>query len=72
MSEQEILAQAVLATYDIKEDDRRLREATQLFEQLRGDYPVRREFAAYTIDATGVGERVLEKLRQLNFGLSGD
>jgi len=62
-----ILAQAVLSTYDIESDDRALRENPQLFEQLRGDYPVRREFAAHTIRAANVDPKVVDKLEKLGF-----
>ena len=44
LSEQEIIAKAILATYDIRNDDQDFRRNTAQFEQLRGDYPTRREF----------------------------
>ena len=62
-----ILAQAVLSTYDIESDDRALRENPQSFEQLRGDYPVRREFAAHSIRATNVDPEVENTLEKLGF-----
>ena len=46
-----ILAEAILSTYDIENDDETLRDSPHLFENLRGDYPVRREFETYTIKA---------------------
>ena len=36
-------------TYDITEDDRALRSDPKAFESLRGDYPLRREPAAYSV-----------------------
>lgn len=66
-SAESILAQAILSTYDIESDDRALRENPQLFEQLRGDYPVRREFASHSIRATNVEPEVLDKLEKLGF-----
>lgn len=69
-SENSLLAQAVLSTYDIENDDDALREAPHLFEKQRGDYPVRREFNSYTIKAKNVEERTLEKLKKLGFILS--
>jgi erythronate-4-phosphate dehydrogenase len=42
-------AKAILKTYNIIEDDIRLRENPQNFEKQRGSYPVRREFHAWTI-----------------------
>lgn len=43
------LADAVLASYDILRDDGALRAAPDAFESLRGNYPLRREFPAYTL-----------------------
>ncbi len=47
--EEELLRQAILHTYPIEQDDRALRQAPESFEELRGNYPVRREFQNYTI-----------------------
>jgi len=49
------LRRAMLAVYDVREDDRRLRAAlaeqgTPAFDRLRKFYPVRRELAVFTID----------------------
>lgn len=65
--EYSILAEAILSTYDIENDDGALRENPKRFERLRGDYPVRREFDSYTINATNVEAETLEKLRKLGF-----
>lgn len=67
-SEPSVLAEAVLSTYSIKTDDKALREAPQLFENLRGDYPVRREFAAYTVKIKNTEAETIEKLRKMGFG----
>jgi len=48
-TDQEILREAVNASYDIREDDRRLRNSPATFEQQRGDYPLRREFPVFTV-----------------------
>ncbi|MCK5820556.1 MAG: 4-phosphoerythronate dehydrogenase PdxB [Bacteroidales bacterium] len=50
-SDQEILAEAILHTYPIWEDDHRLRKNPTKFEELRGNYPIRREYKAYTIQS---------------------
>jgi len=62
-----VLGEAILSTYDIKNDDARLRENTGLFEKLRGDYPVRREFGTYTVKAKNVQKDTVEKLLKLRF-----
>ena len=58
---------AVLATYDIRSDDQALRSNPAGFEKLRGDYPVRREFPAYTAALRNVPNPVAEKLKLLGF-----
>jgi erythronate-4-phosphate dehydrogenase len=68
----------VLAAYDIRRDDRRLRQMLAMpaserpdwFDQLRKHYPVRREFAQHCIDATGVTGPAVEILRRLGFRIS--
>jgi len=67
LSEQEIIAKAILHTYDIRNDDRALRKNTAQFEQLRGDYPTRREFPAFTIRPKNVDEETLGVLEKLGF-----
>jgi len=67
LTEQEILSKAILHTYDIRNDDRDFRADIALFEQLRGDYPTRREFPAFTIIAKNVEEKTLNKLKQIGF-----
>lgn len=62
-----VLADAILSTYKIAGDDRALRDDPQLFEQLRGDYPVRREFGSYAVSAKNVEAELIEKLRKLGF-----
>jgi erythronate-4-phosphate dehydrogenase len=66
-TQQAILADAVLATYQIQNDDRALRSGIHLFEQLRGDYPARREFDSYSIRANNVAIETIEKLKKLGF-----
>jgi erythronate-4-phosphate dehydrogenase len=68
-SEESVLAEAILSTYRIENDDRALRENPGLFEQLRGDYPVRREFGSYSIQATDIGPDIVGKLMKLGFNL---
>jgi len=67
LSEQEILSKAVLSTYDIRNDDNLFRKNPEQFEQQRGDYPVRREFPAFTIQTENVNRETLEKLMKLGF-----
>jgi erythronate-4-phosphate dehydrogenase len=67
LNEQEIVSKAILHTYDIRNDDSDFRKDPSEFEQLRGDYPVRREFPAFTIVPMNIGEVTLDVLRKLGF-----
>jgi erythronate-4-phosphate dehydrogenase len=64
-----LLAEVIRSTYEIESDDAALRNNPQLFEQLRGDYPVRREFGCYSVRAINVAPEILGKLEQLGFKL---
>ena len=68
-SAESVLAEAIRFTYEIESDDAALRDNPQLFEQLRGDYPVRREFGCYSVRAMNVAPETLEKLEKLGFKL---
>jgi erythronate-4-phosphate dehydrogenase len=70
LSEEQIVAKAVLFAYDIINDDQALRKAPENFEKLRGDYPVRREFTAYTLQPVHVPEETVEKLAGMGFKLA--
>ena len=67
LSEQQIITKAILHTYDIRNDDADFRKDPSNFEQLRGDYPTRREFTAFTIIPKNIGEGTLEVLRKIGF-----
>ncbi len=58
----------VRATYNILADDLLLRESPETFEKQRNNYPIRREFSAYTIDPFPEGEigQILKGLRFKN------
>ena len=66
---QQILAEAIFATYDIRKDDHRLRKSVETFEKQRGNYPVRREFPAFRIFCKIVNIKAIHKLNQLGFKL---
>lgn len=68
--DESVLADAVLATYDILADDKRLRAAAPgSFERLRGEYPVRREFHNYRIEVRNVNKSTVSALKRMGFQL---
>lgn len=77
-SEDDMLRRAVLTVYDIEADDARLRRMLSMqeadrgphFDQLRKDYPVRREFTNTTI--AGADRAVRDKLGALGFALAAE
>jgi len=82
--EQEILREAVKEIYDIRKDDSNLRgvlnmpvgKKCAMFDRLRRDYPVRREFQNTQVKIADSGQRtadskkIAEKLRGIGFLLS--
>jgi len=66
-SEEEILTEAIRHTYNIDEDNARLRHSPSDFEKLRGEYPLRREFTSYTVDLKGATEEVKHILKSIGF-----
>ncbi|MDD2611157.1 MAG: 4-phosphoerythronate dehydrogenase PdxB [Bacteroidales bacterium] len=69
LSEEKILSKAILTTFDIRRDDAAFRKNPELFEKLRGDYPVRREYPVYTAITKNMEKATLEKLRNLGFNV---
>ncbi len=61
------LASALLATYHPMTDMQPLLAAPESFEQLRGNYPLRREYGAYTLTGVPLSHRQL--LQNLGFCL---
>ncbi|MEI6678599.1 MAG: 4-phosphoerythronate dehydrogenase PdxB [Mariniphaga sp.] len=68
-STQQVIAEAIFASYDIREDDKRLRASVETFEKHRGDYPVRREFPAFNIICKINNIKTIDKLKKLGFKL---
>jgi len=67
LTDEEVLSRAVLFTYDIRTDDETFRKNPELFEKLRGDYPVRREYPVFTIYYRNLGGETIEILKKLGF-----
>jgi len=65
--EEDILSDAIRATYRVEEDDFRLRLVPGDFEQQRGHYPVRREFRAFTLELRNSWPEMNRTCRKLGF-----
>jgi erythronate-4-phosphate dehydrogenase len=68
-SYQNVLTEIVLRTYDIAADDKKLRENLPDFEELRGKYPLRREFGAWTVNLQNDTRNFKLRLEELGFKL---
>jgi erythronate-4-phosphate dehydrogenase len=66
-SREEIIRKAVLHTYNINEDDVKLRFDPSRFEKIREHYPVRREFQAYKLHLKGASDETRKLLSDLGF-----
>lgn len=64
---QQVLSEALLHTYDVSGDSDALRSSPELFEKLRGDYPVRREPTAFTVRLAGGNEEIAGRLSKIGF-----
>jgi len=66
-----IAAKAILKTYDIKQDDEKLRMNPGDFEKLRGEYPPRREFHIWTIiPHSNTNKKTIEMLKDIGFKIA--
>jgi len=65
LSDDDILYTIISKTYNIKDDDRNLRNSVETFEKQRGEYPVRREFPAYSIELKKCPEQIKKILDYL-------
>ncbi|MDP4202658.1 MAG: 4-phosphoerythronate dehydrogenase PdxB [Bacteroidota bacterium] len=63
----QLFAEVVWATYAITDDNDRLRNAVADFEKQRGNYPIRREFQAYTINLKHGNSQLVDSLKALGF-----
>lgn len=66
-SNQDFFFELLTATYDILEDDKRLRNSISDFEKLRSEYPVRREFNYYNVHLNNTDESLNSAVNELGF-----
>jgi erythronate-4-phosphate dehydrogenase len=63
----EIISGLILATYDVKYDDARLRKSVVTFEKQRGNYPLRREFQSFKPCLENDSYRLEKTIKELGF-----
>jgi erythronate-4-phosphate dehydrogenase len=66
-SREEIIRKAIFHTYNIVEDDIKLRFDPSRFENLRENYPVRREFSSFYVQPKDCFPGTLDVLKELGF-----
>ena len=66
---QEVLCEAILGTYDIRRDSDALSADPDAFENLRGNYPVRREPQAFKLTLLNADKGTEAALEALGFRL---
>ncbi len=69
---EEILAEAIIHTYDISADHQHLCSSPTTFEQQRGHYPVRREFPVYALHVKRTDASTLQTLKLIGFNVIKD
>lgn len=66
---QDVLCEGIAYTYDVMDDDKRLRASLPTFEKQRGNYPLRREFHAYEIYLENEHSGISKILHGLGFNV---
>jgi erythronate-4-phosphate dehydrogenase len=66
-SDEQILYEAIIHTYPIRDDNDRLRQTPSAFEQLRSGYWIRREFKNFTVKLGNVNRNISESLKNIGF-----
>jgi erythronate-4-phosphate dehydrogenase len=70
-SDEDIIREAVLHTYDVGRDSEKLRSSPADFEKLRGSYPLRREFGSYTVKLSDGSESLRNLIKAFGFRTDG-
>ena len=66
---QQCLCEAIWHTYAVNDDDGILRISPETFEKQRGEYPVRREFEAFTVIVKNEIPEIEKRLQALGFSI---
>lgn len=68
----DLLTDIYRKTYDVSQDDKRLRDNPGAFESLRGDYPLRREPSAYSVRLFQGYPEIVDIFEALGFSVLAD
>ncbi|MBN2612340.1 MAG: 4-phosphoerythronate dehydrogenase PdxB [Bacteroidales bacterium] len=71
-SDDAIIREAIMATYNIMDDDARLRGSVETFEKQRGSYPLRREFHVYDVFLSDERPDTIKRLKKLGFKVNNN
>jgi erythronate-4-phosphate dehydrogenase len=66
---EQIITEAILATYDVMNDDFVFRNNPSLFEDLRNHYGIRREFEVFCVNVRNARPDIIMRLKELGFQL---
>lgn len=66
-TEEQVLSETILASYDVLKDDANFRNDPSQFENLRNHYPVRREFGAFMVKCTYCTPELEKRLDEMGF-----
>jgi len=67
---EQIVEEAIYATYDITTDEKALRQSVSTFEKQRGEYPLRREYHAYKVQLKFSNQKIIDRIQNLGFDIS--
>lgn len=70
--EEQVLFEAILASYDVLKDDANFRYDPSQFENLRNHYSVRREFGAFTVKISNSSNELNERLKKVGLNIASD
>lgn len=66
-TDEEILKETLLKTYDIQPNDTNLRKYPERFESFRYNHPLRREYPVYKVNTDGMSDSLCWQLTKLGF-----
>jgi len=66
---EEVYSMAIIHSYDVLQDSKKLKENPERFESLREDYPVRREFPYFRVHLKNSSPQTSNVLRKIGFNV---